>query len=210
MELKIGKYLHYKGNYYDVLGIAKHSETLEDMVIYEALYKNELSQLWARPYELFIADKEKDGKKVKAFTYVGPLKHPKIEVHVGTFCFYKGKVIILKRTNDRRLYPGLWECGGGKVRPGETFEDAVKRQVLEEMGAEVKIIKVIGTYNIPTPDSPQKVIPGVKFLCEIVKFKNGKEPSIGDEHTEWKLIGKEEVDKFEFIKGIKKELKDLF
>ena len=63
MKIKIGKYLHYKGNYYDVIGIAKHSETLEDMVIYEALYKSELSQLWVRPHNLFFTDKEKDGKK---------------------------------------------------------------------------------------------------------------------------------------------------
>lgn len=51
----------------------------------------------------------------------------KIEVHVGVISFYKGKCLVLKRTDERRLYPGMWECGGDKVHPGETFESAVVR-----------------------------------------------------------------------------------
>jgi hypothetical protein len=46
-------YRHYKGNLDRVVGLAKHSETLEDMVVYEALYDNDLGKLWVRPKAIF-------------------------------------------------------------------------------------------------------------------------------------------------------------
>jgi hypothetical protein len=72
MSLKLGIYRHFKGKKYQVIGIAKHSETLEDLVIYKPLYKNETSDLWARPLEMFKDYKEIDGEKVKRFTYLKP------------------------------------------------------------------------------------------------------------------------------------------
>ena len=47
MEIKPGKYRHFKGNYYEVIGIASHSETMEPMVVYRALYGQQ--GLWVRP-----------------------------------------------------------------------------------------------------------------------------------------------------------------
>lgn len=77
-NLKLGKYRHYKGKEYRVLGVAKHSETMEDLVIYEALYDNEVAKLWARPLQMFVEEVEvkgpvKDGvnKKVPRFEYIG-------------------------------------------------------------------------------------------------------------------------------------------
>ena len=52
-NIKNGIYQHYKGNKYEVIGIAKHSETLEDLVVYRALYDNKVSQLWVRPLKMF-------------------------------------------------------------------------------------------------------------------------------------------------------------
>lgn len=53
-ELKInGIYMHYKNKKYRALGLAVHSETLEEMVVYEALYPNKLGQLWVRPRKIF-------------------------------------------------------------------------------------------------------------------------------------------------------------
>ncbi len=71
MKVKEGIYKHYKGGKYRVVGVGKHSETLEDYVVYEALYENKLSKVWVRPVELFIDYKEVDGKKVKRFKYIG-------------------------------------------------------------------------------------------------------------------------------------------
>jgi hypothetical protein len=70
-EIKPGKYKHYKNKLYNVLGMAKHSETLEDLVVYEALYENKTSQLWVRPAKMFLEEVEVDGKKVSRFEYLG-------------------------------------------------------------------------------------------------------------------------------------------
>lgn len=68
--LKIGKYRHYKGMEYRVIAVAKHSETLEDLVVYEALYDNEVSKRWVRPLEMFTETIEVDGRRVPRFEYV--------------------------------------------------------------------------------------------------------------------------------------------
>jgi len=69
-KLKIGKYKHYKGNFYRVIGVAKHSETQEDLVVYEALYDNEVSKLWVRPLKMFTEKVEVNGKQVSRFEFV--------------------------------------------------------------------------------------------------------------------------------------------
>jgi len=71
MKLKLGKYQHYKGHFYKVIGIAKHSETLEELVIYEALYENPDGKLWVRPLKMFLEKVEIKGKKVPRFKFVG-------------------------------------------------------------------------------------------------------------------------------------------
>lgn len=69
MEIKPGKYRHFKGNEYEVLGVGLHSETLEEMVIYRALYGN--CGLWVRPAAMWNEMVEKDGEKIKRFSYIG-------------------------------------------------------------------------------------------------------------------------------------------
>lgn len=68
-EIKLGKYRHFKGNEYRVIGIAKHSETLEEMVIYQALYGE--GGYWVRPASMWNETVERDGKVYKRFTYIG-------------------------------------------------------------------------------------------------------------------------------------------
>jgi hypothetical protein len=66
--IKLGKYRHYKGNLYEVIAFAKHSETLEDMVIYKALYGD--GGTWVRPLSMWENPIEIDGKIVKRFEYI--------------------------------------------------------------------------------------------------------------------------------------------
>ena len=72
MSLRLGIYEHYKGNgkKYRVLGVAKHSETLGDMVVYEALYDNDVSKLWVRPLSMFLEEVEFEGKRIPRFNYL--------------------------------------------------------------------------------------------------------------------------------------------
>ena len=56
-----GIYRHYKNKLYRVLSVAKHTETLEDIVVYEALYENQISSIWARPLAMFLDSVSVDG-----------------------------------------------------------------------------------------------------------------------------------------------------
>jgi hypothetical protein len=67
--IPLGVYRHYKGNEYEVTGFAKHSETLEDMVIYKALYGGRGT--WVRPLSMWENPIEIDGRTVKRFEFIG-------------------------------------------------------------------------------------------------------------------------------------------
>ncbi|MBQ6848138.1 MAG: DUF1653 domain-containing protein [Clostridia bacterium] len=69
MEIRIGKYRHFKGNEYEVVAIARHSETLEEMVVYKDL-KND-GKVWVRPSSMWNETVERDGKVFKRFEYLG-------------------------------------------------------------------------------------------------------------------------------------------
>lgn len=66
--MKPGRYLHFKGKYYEVIGVAKHSETQEELVVYRALYDG---SLWTRPKAMFLEEVEAEGKRVPRFKYIG-------------------------------------------------------------------------------------------------------------------------------------------
>ena len=68
MDIRIGKYRHFKGNEYRVIGIASHSETMEPMVVYQALYGQQ--GLWVRPASMWNEQVERDGYSGPRFTFV--------------------------------------------------------------------------------------------------------------------------------------------
>lgn len=72
-KLRIGRYQHYKGGEYEVLGVARHTETHEELVVYRALYESETSsksKLWVRPLAMFMEMVTINGKRVPRFEYV--------------------------------------------------------------------------------------------------------------------------------------------
>ena len=71
--MKLGKYRHYKGKEYEVTGVATHSETLEELVVYKALYPIEgkgKNSLWVRPKGMFEEEVEVDGVVRKRFEFI--------------------------------------------------------------------------------------------------------------------------------------------
>ncbi len=67
-EIKLGKYRHFKGGEYEVIGFAKHSETGEEMVVYRALYGE--YDTWVRPAKMWLDKVERDEKTYQRFTYI--------------------------------------------------------------------------------------------------------------------------------------------
>ena len=68
-EIRPGRYRHFKGKEYEVLGVARHSETEEELVVYRALYGD--FGLWVRPVSMWNEAVERDGKTFRRFTYIG-------------------------------------------------------------------------------------------------------------------------------------------
>lgn len=68
-SIKPGRYRHFRGKEYEVLGVARHSETEEELVVYRALYGD--FGLWVRPVSMWNETVERDGKTFRRFTYIG-------------------------------------------------------------------------------------------------------------------------------------------
>ena len=73
-EVKLGRYQHFKGNFYEVIGVARHSENPnEEFVVYRALYESKefgKDSLWIRPKKMFLENVVKDGKEVPRFKFI--------------------------------------------------------------------------------------------------------------------------------------------
>lgn len=68
-HLKLGKYEHFKGNKYEVIGVARHSETQEEFVVYRSISQED--ELWIRPISMFLEEVEFEGSRVPRFRYIG-------------------------------------------------------------------------------------------------------------------------------------------
>ncbi len=68
--VRLGRYRHYKGKDYTVIGVARHSETEEELVVYRKEYDDR--SLWVRPLAMFVEQVQVAGKAVPRFAYLGP------------------------------------------------------------------------------------------------------------------------------------------
>lgn len=67
--IRPGRYRHFKGNEYEVIGVARNSETLQSLVVYRALYGER--GLWVRPFDMFTEVIEHEGRRLPRFSYIG-------------------------------------------------------------------------------------------------------------------------------------------
>jgi 8-oxo-dGTP pyrophosphatase MutT (NUDIX family) len=135
-----------------------------------------------------------------------------IETNVAGICYRETEsdieVLIAKRKNNRDIYPGKWETGAGQVREGENFEEAIQRQMTEELGVCIKNVVVFKTYEIDMPRLDQKKIPGVMFVCLWDGYINEESPTFSqDEFTEghWQSINK--LSEIDLVPGLERDIR---
>lgn len=102
-----------------------------------------------------------------------------------------GKYLILKRSAEKDYAAGAWECVTGRVDQGEGFEDAVHREVWEEIGAEVKLLAMLGTTHFYRGEPrPEYELIGVVYCCAPVKPFT---VNISPEHSEYRWVSAAEA-----------------
>jgi 8-oxo-dGTP pyrophosphatase MutT (NUDIX family) len=141
-EIKIGGvYRHYKGNYYVVEGLVTHSATLEEMVLYRALYGD--GKLWVRPAKMWSEAVNKNGQKLR-FELVEKFKEEKMKKFETTWlAVIKGGKILLGE-KQRGFGAGKYNGIGGKLENGETDDEAAAREFFEEVSAEPLGLRKVG------------------------------------------------------------------
>jgi 8-oxo-dGTP diphosphatase len=101
------------------------------------------------------------------------------------------RYLLLRRSDDRDFQQGAWECITGRVDQGESFEEALVREVREEVGAEIQIEFLLATTHFfRGPKNPQYELLGVVYGCTI---KNPEEITFGAEHSEMRWVSAEEA-----------------
>jgi 8-oxo-dGTP pyrophosphatase MutT (NUDIX family) len=134
----------------------------------------------------------------------------KLEVHVAGVCVRETKqgqwvILAARRSSKRSLFPEKWECGGGMVRAGEGFEEALKRQMFEEFGLDVEPWFIVESYQIHIPKK-QRIIPGVRFVC---RTKQGDVKLNDREFSEFKWIKLPLSESLDWIGGIEEIIRTV-
>ena len=123
----------------------------------------------------------------------------KIEVFVSSYCYRINKsrgpeILILKRSPKRAIYPNIWECSGGAVCENESFEDATKRQLLEETGIMATKWKVLECFE--TEIKPNMIVPGIAFCCKSGDSAVTIDPQ---EHVDFRWVTLKELDNYPLV-----------
>lgn len=114
--------------------------------------------------------------------------------------FNGNRFLIVKRSDYARGEHGLWELPGGRMEFGETPEQTLIRELQEEVGLSVEIIKPMNTWSFFRDENTQLV--GITCLC---KYKGG-EVKLSVEHLEYAWVGFEEICYFDLVPAIVDEI----
>ena len=175
MYIRPGKYIHFKGNEYEVIGTAAHSETLEEMVVYRALKDDE--KLWVRPEAMWNDMVEHNGRRVKRFTHIDEIAEeaptgihnhstPTEKVDLFMSLFTGREDVFAKRwENDKKGSAGYvpvchseWlplcpKSGGGKMKCSECPNQNFARYDTDAVEKHLKGQMTIGAYPMLPDES---------------------------------------------------------
>ena len=99
--------------------------------------------------------------------------------------------LVLKRSPEKDFAAGAWECVTGRVDQGEGFEDALHREVREELGVEVRPLFIIGTTHFHRgPEKPENELLGVVYCCTCPNIEGMR---LSHEHTEFRWVNAAEA-----------------
>jgi 8-oxo-dGTP pyrophosphatase MutT (NUDIX family) len=94
--------------------------------------------------------------------------------------------LLLKRADDKDYAPGTWECPTGRVDQGEGFEEALHREVQEELGIDLQVIHILGTTHFYRgEEKPENELVGVIYLCTV---EDPTQVRISSEHSELRWL----------------------
>ena len=109
----------------------------------------------------------------------------------------EGRCLVVRRSKSSKFWPGMWELPGGKVDAGEAFDDALRREIREESGLDVQLLRYLGGIEWPLPH-----INVVFIVMEAVV--SGGEFNLSGEHEEAKWLALEEFKRAELCEPFAK------
>jgi 8-oxo-dGTP diphosphatase len=116
-----------------------------------------------------------------------------------------GKILILKRSSKEDCFQEMWDIPGGRINFGEEPEEALRREVKEETGLEIEVIKPVRVWTFFKDNGRTQVI-GITLLC---KHKSGR-VKLSEEHEDFKWVEPREIENYNIHEGIKKDMKEAF
>ncbi|MCW1297015.1 MAG: NUDIX domain-containing protein [Candidatus Parvarchaeota archaeon] len=127
----------------------------------------------------------------------------KIYLALKAVIFKGRRILILRRSSTEDVFKEEWDIPGGKIKFGEEPEKALQREIKEETGIKVKIIRPVRIWTFFKENRKTQVI-GITLLC---RYSGGK-IKLSKEHDDYKWIKPEDIGKYKIHEGIKKDVKE--
>jgi len=140
-KLKPGIYRHYKGDEYELMFLAQHSEKDEKLVIYRSLKEK---KIWTRPLSMWLEDVEIKGKQQSRFIWLRESEPLYPEAVVGPIIYNdQGEIFLIKNPK----FNNQWTIPGGHIELGETMEEALAREIFEETSLKIDQIEFVNASD---------------------------------------------------------------